>query len=192
MRHSASKALTFLRYRELVAAHGAPGMAWHALGEVPDEGIGFAVHLAAWGGRPLLVRNHARSCWELPGGRREPGETILATARRELVEETGALDFDLEPIGLYSVQLPGSTTTGLLCRSRIRRLGALDPAFEIAETRAPGRLDLPLCYPEIQGRLLAAYARLFPGLAAPAASWLSSLPDDPVLGEPPFAHPFEP
>lgn len=44
-------------------------------------------------GRVLLVRQYrlpARaSIWELPAGRVDPGETVLAAAKRELVEETG-------------------------------------------------------------------------------------------------------
>jgi ADP-ribose pyrophosphatase len=44
-------------------------------------------------GRVLLVRQFrlaARaSLWELPAGRVDPGETALAAAKRELVEETG-------------------------------------------------------------------------------------------------------
>lgn len=43
--------------------------------------------------RVLLVRQYrlpARaSLWELPAGRVDPGETLLAAAKRELVEETG-------------------------------------------------------------------------------------------------------
>ncbi len=43
--------------------------------------------------RVLLVRQYrlpARaSLWELPAGRLDPGETVLAAAKRELAEETG-------------------------------------------------------------------------------------------------------
>ena len=43
--------------------------------------------------RILLVRQYRlparRYLWELPAGRVDPGETLLQTARRELVEETG-------------------------------------------------------------------------------------------------------
>jgi ADP-ribose pyrophosphatase len=43
--------------------------------------------------RILLVRQYrlaARAAlWELPAGRLDPGETVLAAAKRELVEETG-------------------------------------------------------------------------------------------------------
>src|SRR5580658_9824345 len=44
-------------------------------------------------GRILLVRQYrlpARQyMWELPAGRVDPGETVLKTAKRELIEETG-------------------------------------------------------------------------------------------------------
>lgn len=39
----------------------------------------------------------------MPGGHRESGENIMNTAKRELCEETGALEFDIEPICIYSV-----------------------------------------------------------------------------------------
>lgn len=44
-------------------------------------------------GRVLLIRQYRHSVgeflWELVAGRKEPGETPLSAARRELVEETG-------------------------------------------------------------------------------------------------------
>ena len=44
-------------------------------------------------GRVLLIRQYRHSVgeflWELVAGRKEPGETPLAGARRELIEETG-------------------------------------------------------------------------------------------------------
>ena len=55
---------------------------------------GSAVMMAVDGrGRILLVRQYrlpARaSLWELPAGRVDPGEKLLAAAKRELAEETG-------------------------------------------------------------------------------------------------------
>ncbi|HRP06961.1 MAG TPA: NUDIX hydrolase [Gemmatimonadales bacterium] len=52
--------------------------------------------------RILLIRQfrHATSgwLWEIPAGRREPGEDPLATAHRELREETGCTAERIEPI----------------------------------------------------------------------------------------------
>jgi len=39
-------------------------------------------------GKTLLCHNHKREQWELPAGKREPGETPWECAERELKEET--------------------------------------------------------------------------------------------------------
>lgn len=39
-------------------------------------------------GQVLLIRHHKRG-WEIPQGRVEEGEDLLAAARREVLEETG-------------------------------------------------------------------------------------------------------
>ncbi len=53
-------------------------------------------------GRILLVRHtYGPLNWELPGGMSEPGESVEATALRELMEETG-LDARVEALtGVY-------------------------------------------------------------------------------------------
>jgi 8-oxo-dGTP pyrophosphatase MutT (NUDIX family) len=54
----------------------------------------------------------------VPGGHREQGEDILETAKRELYEETGAINFEINPICIYSVTAPdnfdGKETFGKL------------------------------------------------------------------------------
>jgi 8-oxo-dGTP diphosphatase len=52
--------------------------------------VGAAAVIVDEGGRVLLVRHsYGPENWELPGGASEPGETIVATALREVREETG-------------------------------------------------------------------------------------------------------
>ncbi|MBY7740336.1 NUDIX domain-containing protein [Paenibacillus polymyxa] len=49
----------------------------------------------------LIFTHHRRRGWELPGGKREFGESILQTAIRELYEETGGEAERIEPIAQY-------------------------------------------------------------------------------------------
>lgn len=67
----------------------------------PAVGVG-AVVFDAWN-RVLLVRRGAPpklGFWAVPGGRLEPGETLVQCCRRELREETG---LDIEPGPIVAV-----------------------------------------------------------------------------------------
>jgi 8-oxo-dGTP diphosphatase len=69
------------------------------LGPAPDEEVS-RLHVVALDGDGLVVVCRSVEEWRfLPGGRREPGETVAATARRELREEAGCtLVGDLGPV----------------------------------------------------------------------------------------------
>ena len=71
---------------------------------VADELLKFAVIFAKTEGKWVFCKHKERDTYELPGGHRELGETILEAAKRELVEETGAIEFDIKPICVYSVK----------------------------------------------------------------------------------------
>ena len=51
----------------------------------------------------MFCKHRERDTYEIPGGHREPGEAIDDTAVRELQEETGAKDFIIKPVCVYSV-----------------------------------------------------------------------------------------
>ena len=72
--------------------------------QVEDALLKFAVIIAKTNGKWLFCKHKERDTYEVPGGHRENGETILETAKRELREETGAIDFDIMPICVYSVK----------------------------------------------------------------------------------------
>ncbi|MDE7219831.1 MAG: GNAT family N-acetyltransferase [Oscillospiraceae bacterium] len=71
--------------------------------EVEDQLLKFAVIIARSGGKWVFCRHRERTTLEIPGGRREPGESVEEAARRELYEETGAKEFSIWPVCVYSV-----------------------------------------------------------------------------------------
>ncbi|WP_346918960.1 NUDIX domain-containing protein [Lacrimispora sp.] len=68
-----------------------------------DEKLKFAVIISKSQGKWVFCRHKDRNTYELPGGHREAFEDIAETARRELKEETGAVEYDLTPLCVYSV-----------------------------------------------------------------------------------------
>ena len=52
----------------------------------------------------MFCKHKERDTYELPDDRRELGKSILEGAKRELAEETEAIEFDRKPICVYSVK----------------------------------------------------------------------------------------
>lgn len=55
----------------------------------PDDLISSARAVLLRGNEVMLIRDHRDEPYIIPGGRREPGETVLETLQREMREETG-------------------------------------------------------------------------------------------------------
>lgn len=124
---------------------------------VDDELLKFAVIIAKHDGKFVFCKHKERDTWEVPGGHREAGETINDTARRELQEETGALDFELKPICVYSVIRPenfnGTESFGMLYYAQIHTLEK-ELHSEIERIVLTDRYPERWTYPNIQPLLM--------------------------------------
>lgn len=70
---------------------------------VDDALLKFAVIISKHQGKWVFCKHKERETYEIPGGHRESDELIMETAKRELQEETGALEYTLTPVCVYSV-----------------------------------------------------------------------------------------
>ena len=125
---------------------------FYEIGEIEDSLLTFAVIVARYMDKWVWVKNKMRKAWEVPGGRRENNETILDTARRELYEETGATEFDLIPVCIYSVKKE-IKTFGMLYFAEITELDTL-PNTEIEAINFFENIPEELSFPLIQPKLL--------------------------------------
>ena len=122
------------------------------LNSVNENQLKYAVICSFFNNKLLLVRHKHRSSWEIPGGSREKDESILSTAKRELKEETGAIEFKLIALSEYYVLRNKDKSYGRLFYSNISRLQD-DLFYEIEEVKLFEKLPKNLTYPIIQSSL---------------------------------------
>jgi 8-oxo-dGTP pyrophosphatase MutT (NUDIX family) len=84
--------------------------------------------------RLLVTRNHDRTLYYVPGGRREPGETDEQALVREIDEELGVavLASTMRHFRTYDVDAPGAAVARMTCYFAEHR-GEFRPDNEIAE-----------------------------------------------------------
>ena len=116
----------------------------------PGIKLTYSIIAAKYSGSWIYVRHHRRTTWEIPGGHIEKDETAFEAARRELMEETGAVDFTLECVSTYSVLKDGETGYGRLYLAEISKLGPVPDVSEIAEIKMMDSLPENLTHPDIQ------------------------------------------
>lgn len=126
---------------------------------IDDNLLKFAVIISKANGKFVFCKHKERNTYEIPGGHREKGETVLEAAKRELKEETGAVDFTIKPVCVYSVK--GKTrvnenvdneTFGMLYVADIFSFEEIHS--EIEKIIITDKLEYDWTYPLIQPKLM--------------------------------------
>lgn len=130
--------------------------------EMEDSKIDFAVIVARTDGKWVFCKHKERETFEIPGGHREKGEAIDEAAKRELYEETGALEYEISRLGIYSVMVDDNKETesfGMLYYADIFKFeGELHS--EIEKIIITEDLVESWTYPEIQPKLIERWQHL--------------------------------
>ena len=129
----------------------------HPFGTLPDKI--FVVVVSEYNGKIMLSRHKQRATWETQGGHIEPGETPEAAARRELMEESGAQEFELTPVCDYHGYNSFGAANGAVFHAKILKTGAM-PDSEMAETCFFDEMPQNLTYPKVTPRLFEEAFRL--------------------------------
>ena len=91
----------------------------------------YVVIFARYQGKWVVCKHKDRDTWETSGGHIESGESPIEAAKRELFEETGAVDFDIIPVCDYQAcDEPHETeniswSNGKVFLAHIKKMGEL-------------------------------------------------------------------
>ena len=109
----------------------------------------YVVVLSVYNNMLMLSKHNFRTSWETQGGHIEPGETPLQAAKRELYEESGAIDFTIEPIFDYRSGDEISYADGVVFLAKIKKLGVIPADSEMRDVGFFEFLPKSLTYPKI-------------------------------------------
>jgi 8-oxo-dGTP diphosphatase len=124
----------------------------------------FVVTFARYRNKWIVCKHKGRDTWETSGGHIEPGETPPEAAKRELYEETGAVDFDITPVCDYwACDEPHETeniawSNGQVFLADVKSLGQL-PDSEMERIDLFEEFPGNLTYPDIMCALLPCVTR---------------------------------
>ena len=120
-----------------------PEVKFQNLNSLDDSMLKRVVIVSRYKNKWVYYKAKTRTTWEIPGGKIENNETPLNAAKRELYEETGAIDFNIKPICIFFVFQPA-----LLCYATIYKFEK-NLKYEIEKVEFFDDERSELTYPQI-------------------------------------------
>lgn len=125
----------------------------YEIDEISDELLIIAMIVAKYKGKRVYVRHKDRTTYEIPGGHREPNETIEECAKRELMEETGATNFTIKPLFVLGVEKEGLEDYGQVFMAEIEEFSD-KLEYEMEEVVFLDGEPMEYTYPDIQAEII--------------------------------------
>lgn len=120
----------------------------------------YVVVFARYNNQWIICKHKNRNTWETSGGHIEQGETPIEAAKRELHEETGAVDFEINPVCDYwACDEPHETenitwSNGQVFLAKVNKLEELRQNSEMERIDFFDKFPQNLTYPDITNTLL--------------------------------------
>lgn len=89
----------------------------------------------------------------MPAGHPDEGESSEAAAVREMAEETGAIEFHMQPVSYYCVSDDAGSTYGRLFFAEIQKFGEISDKEEIKGIRIFKKLPKDISLKEVMTML---------------------------------------
>ena len=109
----------------------------------------YVVVLSVYHNMVMLSKHKSRETFETQGGHIEVGETPLEAAKRELFEDSGAIDFTITPIFDYRSGNDVDFADGQVFIAHVTKLNPLPENSEMRDVAFFKSLPSPLTYPDI-------------------------------------------
>ncbi|MFP4555747.1 MAG: NUDIX domain-containing protein [Bacteroidales bacterium] len=127
------------------------------------EVFNYVVIAASYNGSWVWVRKKGMQEWEMPTGHVEIDEKPEEAARRELWEESGAVEFELYPVCDFSIEHGTRKSHNRLFYAQVTQMGEL-PNFEMEEVSLRKTLPDKCTYGNVHPVLLDKVMRMLDSL----------------------------
>ena len=109
----------------------------------------YVVILSEYRGMLMLSKHNFRTTFEHQGGHIEEGESPLEAAKRELYEESGAVEFTIEPVFDYRSGDEENYADGQVFLAHVTKLDPIPECSEMRDVCFFSFLPRQLTYPDI-------------------------------------------